>query len=91
MGFNLLATYPSGKSASVTASYNRASVSFLTASKVSVLSVTTISDRTAAATGVCRDLREESMRVYSIEQVQPRTDFIASRWRFEWMGYAGRF
>lgn len=34
---------------------------------------------------------QASMRIYGIEQIQPRTDFPASRWRFEWMGYAGRF
>jgi hypothetical protein len=34
---------------------------------------------------------QEPMRIYTIEQIQPRTDFPASRWRFEWMGYAGRF
>jgi hypothetical protein len=34
---------------------------------------------------------EEPMRIYSVEQIRPRTDFRASRWRFEWMGYAGRF
>jgi hypothetical protein len=33
----------------------------------------------------------EAMRIYTIEQIQPRTDHPASRWRFEWMGYAGRF
>jgi predicted AlkP superfamily pyrophosphatase or phosphodiesterase len=34
---------------------------------------------------------QEPMRIYRIEQIQPRADFPASRWRFEWMGYAGRF
>jgi hypothetical protein len=33
----------------------------------------------------------EAARIYTIEPIQPRSDFPASRWRFEWMGHTAGF
>ena len=33
----------------------------------------------------------EELRIYGIEQIKPRTDYPASRWRFEWMGHTDKF